>query len=267
MVLGTGACVDCSGEDHRLGTHARLLIDEGDVEILVFEVTELLGQHVGQVDLLAEPTDHDLHGVGRGRAGLARSIAAARGHRHQHRGRKPDGFLPSVNVQLSIPPQMVTSLTAFGRHLTSRFSIAVTTASATSATVARITMAAKTPLAVKVFWATTIINPTPLIAPRYSPTTAPTRANPKLTWRLAMIQLRAEGMITSVVMRRSSAPRMRALASRFLSTSRTPWKALKKTMKKTSTTASATFDCMPRPKAMTKIAPRTTRGIELAALM
>src|SRR6266699_1655257 len=38
-------------------------------------------------------------------------------------------------------------------------------------------------------------------------------------------------------------------------------------MKKTSTTASATFDWIPRPSPIMKMEPSTTRGIELAALI
>ena len=60
---------------------------------------------------------------------------------------------------------------------------------------------------------------------------------------------------------------MRALLTRLRSTSRAPWKALKKTAKKTSTTAVATFEVMPRPNQMTKSEASTMRGIALAALM
>ena len=62
------------------------------------------------------------------------------------------------------------------------------------------------------------------------------------------------------------APSSRALAMRLRSTSRAPWKALKKTPKKTRTTARMTLDWMPKPKATVKIEPRMMRGIELAAL-
>lgn len=60
---------------------------------------------------------------------------------------------------------------------------------------------------------------------------------------------------------------MRALAIRFLSASRTPWKALANTTKNTITTASAILDAGPRPSATMKIEPSTTRGMELATLM
>src|SRR6266851_1140584 len=74
-------------------------------------------------------------------------------------------------------------------------------------------------------------------------------------------------MRISVVSCRSPAPRMRALAMRFRSTSRTPWNALKKTTKKTSTAAVAIFDLMSRPSATANRAPTTTRGMALAPLM
>ena len=81
------------------------------------------------------------------------------------------------------------------------------------------------------------------------------------------IHVSADGRTTCVVTFVRLAPRMRAFAITSSLTSRTPWKALKKTTKKTSTNASATFDGRPRPSQMMKIEPRTTRGIELAALM
>jgi len=73
--------------------------------------------------------------------------------------------------------------------------------------------------------------------------------------------------MTDQVTCRGEAPRMRALAIRLRSASRTPWKALPKTTKKTITTPSATLDGMPSPSAMTKMDPSTTRGMELAILM
>src|SRR5215813_3703611 len=82
-----------------------------------------------------------------------------------------------------------------------------------------------------------------------------------------MIQDSAEGRMTSMVRRREPAPRMRALAIRLRSTSRTPWKALKKTTKKTRTAAVATLERRSRPSDMANSAPSTTRGIEFAALM
>src|SRR5438876_5121412 len=103
--------------------------------------------------------------------------------------------------------------------------------------------------------------------PMNSPTTAPTSAKPKLVWRLAMIHVRAEGSTTCVVTSRRLAPRMRAFAITSSFTSRTPWKALKKTTKKTRTKARATLDGSPSPSQMMKIEPSTTRGIEFAALM
>ncbi len=66
---------------------------------------------------------------------------------------------------------------------------------------------------------------------------------------------------------RGPAPRMRALSMRVLSTSRAPWKALKKTAKKTRTTAVATLEDMPRPNQITKSDASTMRGIAFAALM
>ena len=82
-----------------------------------------------------------------------------------------------------------------------------------------------------------------------------------------MIHVSAEGRTTCVVTWRRPAPRMRAFAITSSFTSRTPWNALKKTTKKTSTNASATFDGSPSPSQMMKIEPSTTRGIEFAALM
>ena len=60
---------------------------------------------------------------------------------------------------------------------------------------------------------------------------------------------------------------MVALAIRLRSTSRTPWKALKKTPKNTSTMTSRIFDSMPSPKASTNTEPSTMRGIEFSTLM
>ena len=54
---------------------------------------------------------------------------------------------------------------------------------------------------------------------------------------------------------------------RFRSTSRTPWKALKKTTKKTRTAASMTFEDEPRPSHTTKMEPSTMRGTAFIALM
>jgi len=63
-----------------------------------------------------------------------------------------------------------------------------------------------------------------------------------------MIQLSAEGMTTAVVTCRGEAPRMRVLAIRLRSASRTPWKALPQTTKNTATAAKATLEAMPRPR-------------------
>src|SRR6266581_1805095 len=93
-------------------------------------------------------------------------------------------------------------------------------------------------------------SPRPWVAPKSSPTTAPTNASPKLVWRLATIHESADGIRISVVSWRSLAPRMRALAMRLRSTSRTPWNALKNTTKKTSTAAAernAEDDAQDRP--------------------
>src|SRR5437588_12933299 len=91
-------------------------------------------------------------------------------------------------------------------------------------------------------------------------------AKPKLTCRLANIQLIAEGTITDLVNCQSDAPRILALAIIERSASRTPWKALWKTTKNTITKASATLDARPRPNSMMKIGASTTRGIELMTL-
>ncbi len=110
-------------------------------------------------------------------------------------------------------------------------------------------------------------SPIPCREPRNSPTTAPTSAKPKLTCRLAKIQLIAAGTMTAVVIWIGEAPRIRAFAMSERSASRTPWNALANTTKNTMTTASATLDCIPSPKAITKIEPSTMRGIEFATLM
>src|SRR6266700_8409675 len=52
-------------------------------------------------------------------------------------------------INLSPPPQTVTSVTGLGRHLMRRLSSAVISDSATSATTARSSIPAKTPLASK----------------------------------------------------------------------------------------------------------------------
>ena len=60
---------------------------------------------------------------------------------------------------------------------------------------------------------------------------------------------------------------MQALAIRLRSTSRVPWKALKKTPKKTRTMTSSTLEVRPRPKATMKSDPSTIRGMEFMILM
>src|SRR6185436_8125484 len=108
---------------------------------------------------------------------------------------------------------------------------------------------------------------TPSDDPRYSPTTAPTNARPTELWRLAKTQLIALGTYTWRMSWRSDAPRIRALESTVWLTSLTPWYTLKKTMKKTSVTPSATFEAMPRPNQTPKIGARITRGMALIAVM
>ena len=68
--------------------------------------------------------------------------------------------------------------------------------SAVSATIAMISIAANTPLGLKLFWALAITSPSPFCAPRNSPTIAPMMAKPNATWRLAMIHVNAEGSTT-----------------------------------------------------------------------
>src|SRR5437773_4721223 len=97
---------------------------------------------------------------------------------------------------------------SIGRQRTRRFSNAVISTSVISATAARITIAAKTPFALKLAPAFWIIKPMPCVAPRNSPTTAPTSAKLKLVCRLARIHVKADGMITSVESRRWLAPRI-----------------------------------------------------------
>ena len=92
-------------------------------------------------------------------------------------------------------------------------------------------------------------------------------AKPKALCRLAMIQVRADGTMTCRMICICEAPSTLALARMLRSTSRTPWKALKKTMKNTSTAASRIFGSTPMPNATMKIEPRTIRGIALTILM
>ncbi len=80
-------------------------------------------------------------------------------------------------------------------------------------------------------------------------------AKPNAVCRLAMIQVSADGIVTCRATCSGEAPSTLTLATRFGLTSRTPWKALKKTMKKTRTAASSTFGKVPSPKATRKIEP------------
>ena len=86
-------------------------------------------------------------------------------------------------------------------------------------------------------------------------------AKPNAVCRLAMIQVSADGIVTWRATWSGEAPSTLTLATRFGSTSRTPWKALKKTMKNTRTAASNTLGKVPRPNATRKIEPRMMRGI------
>src|ERR1700694_3673424 len=154
-----------------------------------------------------------------------------------------------------------------GRQRRMRFSSRVMSVSATRAMTATMTIPARTPFMSKLFWELLISSPRPWLAPRISPTRAPIRAKPKLMCRLARIQVKADGRTTCRVTCSREAPRIRALEIRLRSTSRVPWNALKKTPKKTSTTASTILDSTPNPKATVKIEPRMIRGMELATLM
>ncbi len=79
----------------------------------------------------------------------------------------------------------------------------------------------------------------------------------------------ADGMTTDIVSCRGDAPRICGGSADHVLVGITH--ALEGvaeiTTKNTITTASATFDAMPRPSAITKIEPSTTRGIELAIWM
>src|SRR6266508_1591388 len=123
------------------------------------------------------------------------------------------------------------------------------------------------PAASNVPWDVAMSRPSPLSAPVYSPTTAPMSAKPKAECSDARIQEVALGTTIVVSTPNRLAPRMRALLTRLRSTSRAPWKALKNTAKKTSTTAVATFEDRPRPNQITNSDARTMRGTALAALM
>ena len=61
---------------------------------------------------------------------------------------------------------------------------------------AMMSIAANTPLGLKLFCAVAITSPRPFWAPRNSPTIAPMIAKPNATCRLAMIQVSAEGSTT-----------------------------------------------------------------------
>src|SRR6476620_5487944 len=154
-----------------------------------------------------------------------------------------------------------------GRHFRSRCSRRLMRNSAPRVTTAMITMQAKTVFGSKVPWAWLMIRPMPLCAPSTSATSAPTLAKPKAVCTLAMIHVMAEGIVTCVATWNGDAPSTRTLAMRFWSTSRTPWNALKNTMKNTRTAASRIFGNVPRPNATMKIEPRMIRGIELTILM
>ena len=112
-----------------------------------------------------------------------------------------------------------------------------------------------------------ISSPRPALAPVYSPTTAPISANPNAACSDERIHEVALGSTIEPSTWARLAPRIRALLIRLRSTSRAPWKALKKTAKNTSTNAVATLDDMPRPNQITNSAASTMRGTALAALM
>lgn len=156
---------------------------------------------------------------------------------------------------------------AGGRQESSRCSSLVISHSAVSAMTAITNIVANTPLGSKLFWAVLMTSPSPLWAPSTSPTRAPTMAKPKAVCRLAMIQVSAEGTTTWRTTCIGEAPSTRALARMLRSTSRTPWKALKKTTKNTSTAASSTLGVSPMPNATTKIEPSTIRGMAFTILM
>jgi hypothetical protein len=55
-------CVHVAGNDLILRSLPRSLIDQCHVQMLILEVPELLGEHVRQVDLLTQTSNHDLEG-------------------------------------------------------------------------------------------------------------------------------------------------------------------------------------------------------------
>src|SRR5439155_21205370 len=57
----TRACIDVAGDDLFLRSLARALVDKSDIQVLGFEIAELLGQHVRQGDLLVEASNHYLY--------------------------------------------------------------------------------------------------------------------------------------------------------------------------------------------------------------
>src|SRR5262249_16155787 len=60
VVIRAGTRVDVAGDHLFLGSLAGGLVDEGDVEVLLLEVAERVGELVWEVDLLVQTADHDL---------------------------------------------------------------------------------------------------------------------------------------------------------------------------------------------------------------
>ena len=81
VVVEAADALDLAGEHVLRGVAAGGLVDEVDVDAGLVVVAELLGEHEGQVDLLAHAADHDRHGRARLACGplAAPAPAAPRG--------------------------------------------------------------------------------------------------------------------------------------------------------------------------------------------
>src|SRR5207302_10930676 len=69
MVVGPRARIHLARQHFILRRLPRGLVDQRHIESLLLKVSELLGEHVRQINLLAQPAYHDLN--------LCRSAAAA----------------------------------------------------------------------------------------------------------------------------------------------------------------------------------------------
>jgi hypothetical protein len=96
-----------------------------------------------------------------------------------------------------------------------------------------------------------INHPMPSVAAMYSPMIAPITPNGTAILRPRRIDGSAAGTMTRRVMAAPRAPMIRAMLMYSSVTPRTPANVLKKTMKKTPMTTTATFDSSPIPNRST----------------